>query len=201
MKRTNVPKKSILLEGPAYIQIFTFLAKYPHNQFSLTEVAEKVGVSKSTVNRILSRMLKDGFVDVGKLSNLLRIKFNMDNPNAIGAKIGMNLITIYNSDIIDYIHKKFGNQKAIILFGSYRTGEDGPGSDIDIAIETFDEKELEIIGLKQSNDTFSESLKKWEKINEREFKLHLFHRRKVDQNLFVNIANGIVIYGLLEAKP
>lgn len=203
MKRTIVLKKelTIIKDTSADTATFVFLAKYPFNSFTLSEIAQKVGISKSTASRVLTQLQKEGFITIGQIANLWRVQFNINNPQAIGTKMGMNLIAIYNARIADYVIFKFGTPKAIMLFGSYRKGEDGPDSDIDIAIEISEERELEIISLEKFKDDASIALKEWEKSAERKIKLHFFHRKHIDQNLFINIANGILLYGLLEVNP
>ncbi|MBI2137093.1 hypothetical protein HYU12_01090, partial [Candidatus Woesearchaeota archaeon] len=77
--------------------------------------------------------------------------------------------------------------------GSYRKGDDTDKSDMDIAVEAIGNKEMEITELgiiKQFG------YRKNVKVN-----MHIFSRSKADLNVFTNIANGIVLYGLLEAKP
>ena len=203
MKRTIVLKKelTIIKETSPKTVALIFLTKYPFYSFTLSEIAEKAGISKSTASRVLTQLQKEGFITIGQIANLWRVQFNINNIQAIGTKIGMNLIAIYNARIVDYIIFKFGTPKAIMLFGSYRKGEDSPASDIDIAIEISEEKELEIISLEQFKDDASIALKEWEKSAERKIKLHFFHRKHIDPNLFINIANGILLYGLLEVKP
>ena len=77
-----------------------------------------------------------------------------------------------------------------MLFGSYRKGEDGDGSDIDIAVEVPE-------GAKTGIFHFEE-LAAFEKAMERKVTVHAFGRKDIDENLFVSIANGIVLYGFLE---
>ena len=64
---------------------------------------------------------------------------------------------------------------------------------IDIAIENSGIKDYETKKLK-------ELIKFENKIN-RKIQIHLFNRKKIDINIFNNIANGIVLSGFLEVKP
>ena len=86
----------------------------------------------------------------------------------------------------------FKNPKAIVLFGSFRKGEDLSNSDIDIAIETSEANEYKIIGLRE--------LIEFEQIIGRKIQIHLFSRENVDIGVFNNIANGILLWGFLEVK-
>jgi hypothetical protein len=82
--------------------------------------------------------------------------------------------------------------KAIILFGSYRKGDDTEQSDIDIAAEISGNELPKIIelGFLQNH-----GYRKDVRIN-----LYIFSRNHVDINLFSNIANGIVLTGFLEVR-
>ena len=66
-------------------------------------------------------------------------------------------------------------------------------SDIDIAVEVLDNKDMRIEELGTIGRL---SFRKNVKVN-----LHIFSRNKVDLNLFTNIANGILLDGLLEVHP
>ena len=183
-----------------FLKVLNFLARHPNDSFSLSEVAEETDLSKSTASLIVIQLEKEGYILIGKISNLWRIKFNTDNLAAIGYKIGINLNMLYSCGVIDYILQKWGVPKSIVLFGSVRKGEDGPDSDIDIAIEIPEKKDLSIISLESFNDKIADKLKKFELQFKRHFKFYFFNKNKIDNNLFINIANGIVLYGLLEVK-
>ena len=83
------------------------------------------------------------------------------------------------------------NAKAIVLFGSYRKGDDNEESDIDIAVEVIDEsryiEDFGVIG--------KFGYRRGITVN-----LNVFSRDKINNNLFSNIANGIVLDGFLEVK-
>ena len=88
------------------------------------------------------------------------------------------------------IYEKVGNAKAIILFWSYRKGDDNEKSDIDIAVEVIGNQDLKIVNLENIHQF---GYRKNVPVN-----LHVFSKNKVDINLFSNIANGIVLAGFLE---
>ena len=94
-----------------------------------------------------------------------------------------NLSSLLESGLIKFIEEKF-MPKSIILFGSYRRGEDIENSDIDIFVECK-EKKL--------------NLDKFERKLNRNIQLHF----KENFNLYPkelknNIMNGIVVGGFLE---
>ena len=78
------------------------------------------------------------------------------------------------------------------MFGSYRWGTDVEESDIDIAVEVIDNKDMQIIQLGIIEQL---GYKKKVPVN-----LHVFSRNKIDLNLFANIANGIILEGFLEVR-
>lgn len=218
MKRTAVQKKEhkgkkseqIIKKKPiAFVQVLAFLAQNPHTSFQVTEIADELQISRSNASKIVQALQAEQLVIIGKITpRLWRVQFNIQNIQAIGAKISINLGAIYQSGIVQYIQQKWGPPKSIVLFGSVRKGEDGPNSDIDIAIELEKDTELTILDLeaitKEETSVLKEThaqLSKFEKLFQRKFKLHFFHRSKIDTNLFTNIVNGILLWGFLEAKP
>ena len=130
-------------------------------------------------------------ITIEKLSKIWRIKANKTNWFFIRSKIVYNLNFVYNSGLVEFLVDQFKNPRVVILFGSFRKGEDESNSDIDIAIET-EIKESKIIGLR--------GLSEFEKIIGRKIQLHSFNRNDMDINVFNNIANGIVLWGFLEVK-
>jgi len=78
------------------------------------------------------------------------------------------------------------------LFGSFRKGEDLSNSDIDIAIESEDCEDYKIVALRE--------LSAQEKEINRKIQIHLFNRNSIDNGVFNNIANGILLWGFLEVN-
>jgi len=100
---------------------------------------------------------------------------------------------VYGSGALQEIYTQIPSPRAIILFGSYRKGDDTENSDIDIAVEVIGDEEVQVI-----------ELGKISKLGYRKnviITLHIFSRNKIDLNLFSNIANGIVLDGFLEVHP
>ena len=79
------------------------------------------------------------------------------------------------------------------IFGSYARNEQNEKSDIDIAVGVLGDEELRIrqLGI----------IPKLGYRNNVTVNLHIFSRNKIDLNLFVNIANGIILEGFLEVRP
>lgn len=187
-----VHKKYLKLYGEtAKNRIIEILFKYPEKEFSLSDLAKDAKVAKANIGSILAEFQKLGLINIEKLSKIWRIKTNQANWFYIRNKIVYNLSFVYRSGLVDFLIDFFKNPKDIILFGSFRKGEDLSNSDIDIAIES-DDKEYKIIRLKE--------LEGFEKIINRRIQVHVFNKKNVDINMFNNIANGIVLWGFLEVK-
>lgn len=174
-------------------RIMEVLFTYPEKEFSLSDLAKEAEVAKPNMNTILNELEKIEFITIVKLSKIWRIKANLNNFNFQKAKIIHNLNFIYNSGLVEFLEEYFKNPKAIILFGSFRTGEDLSTSDIDIAIEVDEIKEYTTKSLRE--------LSEFEKAIQRNIQIHLFNRKNINLHVFNSIANGIVLLGFLEVKP
>ena len=173
-------------------RILEVLFRYPEQEFSLSGLAEEAGVAKPHIGAILSELEQLSFITITRLTKIWRIKANQQSGNFIKSKIIYNLNFIYQSGLVESLNENFGNPKSIILFGSFRQGEDFSTSDIDIAIEDGETEEYKIIGLRILSD--------FERVIGRKIQIHLFNRKDIDIHVFNNIANGIVLSGFLEVK-
>ncbi|MBI4016267.1 MAG: nucleotidyltransferase domain-containing protein [Candidatus Aenigmarchaeota archaeon] len=167
--------------------------RFPDKEFSLSDVAKVAGVAKANIGMILKKLYGADLIQITKLAKIWRIKANQRSWYFIRSKIVYNLNFVYQSSIIEFLNDYFKNPKAIVLFGSFRKGEDVTGSDIDIAIETDESVEYTTTGLRE--------LAEFEKLIGRKIQIHLFNRTRIDINVFNNIANGIVLSGFVEVKP
>lgn len=165
----------------------------PNEEFSLTDISHKSNVSKSTASRVVLALASERVVTVLDNKLVWRIKADTSSSSYFHEKIPFNMRALYCSNIVNYLIERFRNPKAIVVFGSFRTGQDVTHSDIDIAIETNEEKTY--VALRDA------SFAKLENVMKRRIQLHVFNRKDVDFNLFNSIANGIVLYGFLEVKP
>src|SRR3989344_3413382 len=124
-----------LFEETAKNRIAEVLFKYPEKEFSLSDLAKEAGVAKANIGNILDEFQEVGLITIEKLSKIWRIKAHTENWLYKKSKIIYNLNFIYKSGLVEFLIDHFKNPKAIILFGSFRRGEDLSSSDIDIAIE------------------------------------------------------------------
>ncbi|HLC75455.1 MAG TPA: nucleotidyltransferase domain-containing protein [Candidatus Nanoarchaeia archaeon] len=191
--KPNVTKRYLELFIQNSLQrVLEVLFQYPEKEFSLSDLAKEARVAKPHIGKILSKLERLGFITITKLAKIWRIKANQQSGNFIKSKIVYNLNFICQSGLVEFLTDYFGNPKAIILFGSFRQGEDFSTSDIDIAIEN-EETEYKTRRLRILSD--------YEKAIGRTIQIHLFNRRYIDTHVFNNIANGIVLSGFLEVKP
>ena len=191
--KPNVTKRYLELFIQNSLQrVLEVLFQYPEKEFSLSDLAKEARVAKPHIGKILSELKRLDLITITKLAKIWRIKANQQSGNFIKSKIVYNLNFICQSGLVEFLIDHFGNPKAIVLFGSFRQGEDFSTSDIDIAIEN-EETEYKTRRLRILSD--------YEKAIGRTIQIHLFNRRYIDTHVFNNIANGIVLSGFLEVKP
>lgn len=174
-------------------RVLGVLSARPDQEFSLSDLAKEAGVAKPNIGELLTKLDKLGMIQIVKLTNIWRIKANNQNWNFQKNKIVRNLHFIYQSGLVEFLNGKYRHPKAIILFGSFRTGEDLTASDIDIAIESDEPIDYQTEHLPE--------LEGFEKEIHRKIQIHRFHRKHIDAHTFMSIANGIVLLGSLEAHP
>lgn len=175
-----------------YQKVMELFFSFPEKEFGLNKIVKILKISKTTANKVINTLINEKFINrkiIGKNWVLLNNTEHIYNKTK---KIICNLDLLHSSKILEEIENKFPGYKCIILFGSYRKGDDTEKSDIDIAVEVYGKKNLEI-----------EEFKILKKLGYRKgvlVNIHLFSREKVNENLFSNIANGIVLKGFLEVK-
>ena len=193
MKKPNVPKKYLkLYDETARNKILEVLFRFPEQEFSLSDLAKEAGVAKANIGKILNEFQKIDIIKITKLSKIWRIKANQENWHFIKSKIVYNLNFVYQSGLVEVLIESFNIPKSIVLFGSFRNGNDLSNSDIDIAVESDDFKDYEPVGLAD--------LIEFEKAIGRKIQIHKFNKNNINRDVFNNIANGIVLFGFLEVK-
>jgi len=190
--KSAIGKIKLLELNEAYNKALLWFFSYPDKEISLGGLSENLEIAKTTANRVVNRLVGEGFLKLDVLGRVWRISVNKGHIFNYSKKIGFNLMMICESNIIEEIHKTIPNPKAIVLFGSYRKGDDTEESDIDIAVEVTDDRELRILETElMPYMGYRENVP---------LKIHVFSRNKIDLNLFSNIANGIVLEGFLEVR-
>lgn len=187
-------KADIFELNEAYRKCLFWFFSYPNKEMSLNDLATNLEISKTTARKIVFQLIEDGFLVKEELGKVWRIFVNRNHFYNRTIKICYHLEHIYLNLpwIMQEIYKSYPNPLAVVLFGSYRKGDDDENSDIDIAIEILDNNNIQI---KELGIISQLGYRKNVKIN-----LHIFSRNKIDLNLFNNIANGIVLDGFLEVR-
>ena len=183
----------LIREADARLKIVHWFFAYPTTPVSLSDLTTNLSISKTTANKIVTSLVQEDFLKKEVIGKVWRITCNMQHPYNLFIKVPYNLNLVYQSGIFQEVIKRFPNSKTVILFGSYRKGDDAEKSDVDIAVELVEDSPLEIFRLGIVNHL---GYRKNVPVN-----LHIFSRNKIDLNLFANIANGIVLSGFLEVKP
>ncbi len=191
-KPQGLNKEQMFYIETARQKVLQLFYTFPDKEFSLSDIAKEAGVAKANLGVILASLESVGLIKIEKLTKIWRIKANQENWIFKRTKIVYNLNFIYQSGLVEFLNESYNHPKAIILFGSFRKGEDTSTSDIDIAIESDATKDYKILGLKQ--------LTNFEKTIRRNIQIHEFNRTSIDNGLFNNIANGIVLMGFLEVN-
>jgi len=148
------------------------------NPMTIRKISSITNIPKSSTQRIIQKLKKDKIITKeGEIidSNLFRRK-----------KINFYTEKIVKSGLVNYLISEL-NPSAIILFGSISRGDSIKTSDIDIFIETYIKKEL--------------NLEKFEK--KIGHKIEIFKETKINNlqnHLFNNIINGIRLYGGIKLK-
>ncbi len=149
-------------------------------------IAKILKVSPTAVAKAAKDLEKEGLIKVtrSRTMNLTLMELDRDSQNAVHYKRVENLKMAYESGLADFLEEKFPGC-AIILFGSYSTGEDTEKSDMDIAIVGSKGKELDMA-------SFEDAL-------ERKIVVQYYEDfGKIDANLRSNILSGITLKGAVE---
>jgi predicted nucleotidyltransferase len=186
-------KEELIKLNEAYQKTLFWFFSFPDKDMSLNDLSKELRISKTTANKIVSHLMKENFLKVEVLGRIWRISCNKNHIYNYSRKISYNLMAIYEIGLVEEIHKIIPNPRSIILFGSYRKGDDNENSDLDLAVEILGNEEPKIIEL-TTLQYFQ--YRKNVKVN-----LYIFSRNKIDLNLFSNIANGIILEGFLEVRP
>jgi len=164
-------------------RILEIIFKNPTTKFHLLEIARLSKLHPNTALKTLNKLAKQKMVNQEKKKHIKEICANKENPLFSIKKRMFNLKQVYDSEIIDMLIKKF-SPEAISIMGSYSRGEDIEGSDIDIAV--ISKKDYEAI-----------NLEKFEKAIGRKVHLIITDYKKMSNEFYINLINGIIMYGAL----
>src|SRR3989344_70687 len=63
----------------AYDKIHAWFFAYPTKEFSLNDLVENLGMSKTTAGIVVSQLYREGFLKAERLGKIWRIKANLDH--------------------------------------------------------------------------------------------------------------------------
>ena len=132
-----IKKVELLNLNEAYQKCLYWFFSYPDDEVGLNELSRVLKISKTNARKVVLKLVKENFLFKKELGKVWRIFCNKKHPYNFNLKIGFNFQMIYQSGILEDIHKEVPGVRAIILFGSYRKGDDTENSDIDLAVEIF----------------------------------------------------------------
>lgn len=163
--------------------VMEFFFKYPERKFHLRELERLTGLSMPGVRKIVDRLANEGLLDSEK-EKVVKNYYAKRNEKFVQIKRSYNLYSIFSSGLLDFLKSKYKEPESIVLFGSYGKGEDISKSDIDIAVITPINKEL--------------NLSVFEKKLARKIKIYEIRLEKAEKEFLNTLGNGIVLYGYLK---
>ena len=191
MQKT-LKKISIMKLSAAYNRILNYFFSFPSQAIGLNDLSQATKISKTSAKEAVLQLEKEKFLNREEIGRTWRITANPNHAYLMTRKVPQSLRLIYESGAVDLIREKYPSAKAIVLFGSFRTGSDNEKSDIDIAVEILGNKEPKVEQL--------EIIEHFGYRSKVPINLFIFSRNKIDINIFNNIANGIILDGFLEVK-
>ena len=172
------------------MDIIEHFIKEPNKEFHVRELARIAKKSPTTISKRLNSLEKEKLLISKKKLNHLLFIANTENAKFKEFKIFYNIRKLRESGLIEYLNASFNYPSAILLFGSFRKGEDIPNSDIDLMIITPIKKEIDC--------------SKFERFLGRKIQLFLKSKEDIERmknknkELLNNIINGIVVEGFWE---
>ncbi len=158
----------------------------PSRKHYLTSISRNTKIAHTSIKKNIQTLQKEGFIkEIKEIRGTRTFPHFLANTNRsfIEQKMIYNISTLLETNLITFLEEKL-MPKAIVLFGSYRRGEDREDSDIDLFIESKNEQI---------------DLKKFEKKLKRNIQLHFKETfTSYPKELKNNIINGIVLFGFLE---
>jgi DNA-binding MarR family transcriptional regulator len=152
---------------------------YPGREFSVSELAEETGLSKTWVSEKIDELEREGLIEVEERRNTKISSFVSSEENKRLKQV-LNLEKLRWSGVVNDIVESYSYPEAVVLFGSFASGEDDQDSDVDIAVISSEEADLEA------------------EVMGREVSIIRFEPGSVPENMLETLANGIVLYGYLD---
>lgn len=165
----------------------------PQRAFSIREAARLTGTSPTTATLHLSALSRRGILTKRRERNLVLFQANTAGTAFKDLAVYQAIRRIRSSGLLEYLDQELHAPEAVILFGSYATGEYGKGSDIDLFVLSPVKKQL--------------ALAPFEKRLGTTIQLFLHTKQEVRQlarenrELLNNVVNGVRLSGFFEVFP
>ncbi|MBU1136366.1 MAG: nucleotidyltransferase domain-containing protein [Nanoarchaeota archaeon] len=170
-----------MVQKSSYERILEVFFKEPTEIHFIKEIGRKINLAHTSVRNNVKMLLDEKLIQIKKSKPFDGYIANRDSDKFLFLKRAYNFFSLYElkEKIISEIHPK-----AIVLFGSYLSGEDVEESDIDILI---------ISKIKNNID-----LKKFEKKLNRKINFLIVKKLEdLDKNIQKKILNGVVLHGVI----
>jgi predicted nucleotidyltransferase len=154
----------------------------PEKSFHIREIARLTGLSAPGVIKILKKLKEENLLESERDKVVENVRVTKSQKFFLTKKSN-NTLSLFDSGLISYLKDKYEEPEAIVVFGSYSRGEDNSGSDIDIAVVTKKEMDLD--------------LKQFEEYLRRKVSIYEIQVDSSEKEFLNNLANGTVVYGFL----
>jgi len=165
------------------LKIMKLFFENPEKKFHIREAARLTGLSAPGVLKIIGRLKKEGLLNSEK-GKVVENVFATKTEKFIQLKRCYNILSLFDSGLVEVLREEYEEPEAIVLFGSYSEGSDIFKSDIDIAVVTEKKSKLD--------------LKRFERVLKRKINIYEIQIGGCDKEFLNALANGILLYGYLK---
>ena len=154
----------------------------PEKKLHIREIARQTGLSAPGVLKIVKKLKEESLL-VSERENVVENVKASRNEKFFLLKKAYNALALFESGLVNRLKDEYEEPEAIVIFGSYSKGEDTSQSDVDIAVVTKKEAQLD--------------LKQFEKYLKRKISIYEIQISDSEKEFLNNLANGTVVYGFL----
>lgn len=178
-----------MLQNYNFYRVLSLFLENSTKDFGWKEISNKLKLGPPSTKKYIDELKGDGIIIEKKFGGRNLYRANRENRKFRFFMIFDTAMKLETCGLIEFLNKAYG-YPTIILFGSYSRGEATEESDIDIAIITESDKEIDI-------GDYKNVLKR---------EVHLFNfkneeikkMRKDNASLYDGLINGFVLSGRLD---
>ena len=176
---------NMVIKQNNYEKVLKIFFDNPNSRFHIREIARISGLNPNTIINISKKLLREELIKREKKKHIVELFANVNEKFKEKKRIN-NFKKVIDSRLVDFLKERF-NAEAISMIGSYSRGEDSEESDVDIVVIS-----------KQEYETLD--LSKFEKILGKEIHLIISDYKKMSNEFYINLINGIILYGYITKK-